>query len=650
MSTKKITRAIALACTVLFALLALDRYQPFAYTRLRYLYRDAVSRAGRVAKIDPSLVFLAIDSDSVGLDEQVDARQLYGITDDTSIEGRAFTLMSKRFPWPREVYGLILERLVKAGAKVVAFDLTFPTSTDGDEPFRNALDEFREHVLIGSNFVNPSWNGLALSGASHTRPPDSLIPQTTPIDDRVAFTNFWPDPDDVVRRAQYRVTFEQIQNVTPGPESERFVSLAARALLKSGNAQAIPPDLEDHMFRFAGGARRGFPPHPLFEIFVPDYWKHNYKDGEFFRDKIVIVGAEGNWQHDEHQTPFGSMPGPELHLNAINAALQGEWIHEMSPGTQIALTIFAGLIAVALCLAIRSPWLRLAALGAGNLGLLYLALHAFNRGAVFVPMVPTLAELDFTVLFGLIADFASERVEKVRLRRTLERYVSRDVVLQLIDQPGSYAQSLGGVMRPVTILFSDIRGFSRVVAGSEPHLVVAQLNEYMGAMVDCVFRHGGTLDKFIGDAVMAVWGNVTTNGKRGDAVAAVRAALEMRTELARLNRRWRANSMPELQIGIGVNCGDVIVGNVGSPQRMEFTAIGEPVNTCWRLQELTKEFRADLIIGEALMPLLVEEFEMRAVGEKCIPPSQTPMKLFTVQGTPSALPSAETMHPERAST
>src|SRR4029077_9332603 len=93
----------------------------------------------------------------------------------------------------------------------------------------------------------------------------------------------------------------------------------------------VPPGLDDHTLRFTGAPRRGFPPHSLFEIFVPDFWQHNYNSGEFFRDKIVIVGAEGNWQHDELVTPFGSMPGAELHLNAINAAVRHEFIRELSP-------------------------------------------------------------------------------------------------------------------------------------------------------------------------------------------------------------------------------------------------------------------------------------------------------------------------------
>ena len=184
----------ALCCFV--GVIALDLFAPFAYVHTRNSLRDAFARAGRKTPKNPDLVFLAIDSDSVGLEETADIEELYGLTDSKSKEARALRLMSQRWPWPREVYALVLERLVKAGAKVVLFDLTFPTSTDADQPFQFALEEFRDHVVLGSNFVSATSRGPTTVGASHTRPPDSLIPQTVPMDDRVGYTNFWPDEDE----------------------------------------------------------------------------------------------------------------------------------------------------------------------------------------------------------------------------------------------------------------------------------------------------------------------------------------------------------------------------------------------------------------------------------------------------------------------
>jgi len=618
---------ICLGCVIL-----LDLFQPFAYVRLRNLYQDALARVGRTAPRDPNLVFLAIDSDSIGLEQSADLEQLYGLQDANSPEAHALGLMSKRWPWPREIYGLILERLVSAGAKVVVFDLTFPTATDGDAPFRLALEKYKDHVVIGSNFLSAPSRGSSTNGIILTRPTDSLVPQTNASDDRVGFTNFWPDDDEVVRRARYSMAFEEADGEVPRENSERFLSLSAAALTKAGFPNSLPSDSRGRLLRFTAPPREGFAPRSILEIFVPLYWQHNYQAGEFFRGKIVVIGAEGNWQHDEHPTPLGVMPGPEIHLIAMNAALQGAFIRELSPAAALGLTALAGLLAIAFSLSIRSPWLRILTLAAVNGLGLWLALVEFNRASLFLPMVAPLAELNLTVLLGLISDLTRERLEKNRVRRTLEKYVSKNVVRELLDQPKLYAQSLGGVIKPATILFSDIRGYSAVTAKSDPQALVSQLNEYLTAMVECVFRFGGTLDKFIGDAVMAVWGNTRSEGVRNDAANAVRAALAMRQELARLNESWAARGLPPLRIGVAVNHGEVVVGNIGSPQRMEFTVIGEAVNVSWKLQELTKELGTELIVGENVMPLVIEEFELRPLGKTSIKGMPQPLEIYEVLG------------------
>jgi len=618
-----------------------DRTEPLFYTRLCNGYRDAIARSGRLAPANPDLVFLAIDADSVNLDPTIDAVDSYGITDRKSIEARAFSLMTQRFPWPREIYGLVLQRLVDAGAKVVLFDLTFPTETDGDKQFRQALDRYRDHVVIGSNFVNQSWSGVRGVGWMLTRPPESLVPVTSPTDDRVAFTNFWPDTDDVVRQAQYRVTFKQVEGNAPRPDDERFLSLAAEACVKMGKAADVPPDLESHILRFTGPPKVTFQRHSFFEIFVPEYWTGMYRNGEFFRGKTVLVGAEGNWQHDELQTPFGSMPGPEVHLNAINAALHGAFIHEMPAGSVQLLTGLAAIIAVVLSILIRSPWIRLAVLAAADIASAFAALSTFDRLSVYLPMVAPFTQLNATVLIGMLTDFTQERLEKKRVRRALERYVSRDLVGQMLDQPESYEQSLGGILKPVTILFSDIRGFTAVTTQSEPHVLVRQLNEYLSAMVDCVFRFEGTLDKFIGDAVMAVWGNIHSHGERLDALHAVQAARAMRDELERLNESWRKRGWPVLKAGIAVHNGRVIVGNVGSAQRMEFTVIGEAVNVTWKLQEHTKRIGYPFVMSETVQRLLGEEIKTTSLGQANIPGLKLPLEVFTFSELVAVRPAVE---------
>ncbi|MEP6811274.1 MAG: adenylate/guanylate cyclase domain-containing protein, partial [Chthoniobacterales bacterium] len=212
----------------------------------------------------------------------------------------------------------------------------------------------------------------------------------------------------------------------------------------------------------------------------------------------------------------------------------------------------------------------------------------------------------------------------------LERYVSSNVVREMIDSPEAFEQSLGGVLKPAAVLFSDIRGYSTVSAQTHPQALVTQLNEYLSAMVECVFRYGGTLDKFIGDAVMAVWGNVRSEGAATDATNAVRAAMAMREELAQLNQDWKKRGLPEFRVGIAIHYGEVVVGNIGSPHRMEFTVIGEVVNVSWKLQELTKEVNSDVVVSKAVADLVIEHFEVNALGEYPVRGSLKPFEIFRI--------------------
>ena len=177
-----------------------------------------------------------------------------------------------------------------------------------------------------------------------------------------------------------------------------------------------------------------------------------------------------------------------------------------------------------------------------------------------------------------------------------------------------------------------------VSASMEPKALVSQLNEYLSAMVECVFYFHGTLDKFIGDAVMAVWGNAHSNGVREDALNAVRAALAMRQELRRLNQDWRARGMPELRAGTAVNHGEVVVGNIGSTQRMEFTVIGEAVNLSWKLQEVTKQIGRDLVIGEQVVPLIGEHFDIEALGPVYLPALEKTVNVFAIKDADLGIP------------
>jgi signal transduction histidine kinase len=402
----------------------LDLIAPTSYAQTESRVRDAIARAGRKTPTNPDLLFLAINSDSVTLDETLDLQGLFSSSSSDSESRRALEMMSKGWPWNREIYAMILERLVRAGAKVVAFDCLFSASAPGDDAFRSALERFRPQAVIGSNFVSPDNVDRSPRVPSSYEPPvETLIPKTPTQDERVGFTNFFADENKVVRGAQYRVAFREREN-----SIATYLSLSARVVSKAGHPELIPNDLAEHLIRFTG-PRMAFRPRPLFEIFVPEYWEHNYRSGELIRDKIVFVGAEGKWQKDELITPFGAMPGAEAHLNALNALLHGEFLKDLSPLFRGALIILAVLVGFGLWFSIRSPWLCLLALGAVDVAVPFCALWFYDYQNLYLPCLAPLLALNSNVLFCLVADFTFVRIERAELRSTLQ---TRDELTHMI--------------------------------------------------------------------------------------------------------------------------------------------------------------------------------------------------------------------------
>ena len=183
---------------------------------------------------------------------------------------------------------------------------------------------------------------------------------------------------------------------------------------------------------------------------------------------------------------------------------------------------------------------------------------------------------------------------------------------------------------PATMLFSDIVGFTTLSEKADEKELVRQLNEYLTAMTEVVFQNDGTLDKFIGDGIMAVWGNVKSQGVAKDAKAAAHAALEMRRELLRLNNGWKTEGRMTLGMGVGINHGDVLAGNIGSQDRADLTVIGNTVNLASRLEGLTRIFGVDILIGATAADLIRDEFHLRSVARAQVKGITEPVDVFTV--------------------
>jgi adenylate cyclase len=215
-------------------------------------------------------------------------------------------------------------------------------------------------------------------------------------------------------------------------------------------------------------------------------------------------------------------------------------------------------------------------------------------------------------LFGGVAwQYFVEGREKRRVKALFVRYVSKEVFNQLLADPA--LARLGGRRRDMTVLFSDIRGFTAVFEKGTPEAVVSQLNQYFTEMVDVLFRHQGTLDKFVGDMVMGLFGAPVDDVYHAD--HAVAAAKEMVSALDRLNAGWARDGRPTLEMGIGINSGEMIAGNIGAMTIMSYTVVGDAVNLGSRIESLNKEYGTRILISQATKDRLTTEVETRLIGE-----------------------------------
>jgi adenylate cyclase len=339
---------------------------------------------------------------------------------------------------------------------------------------------------------------------------------------------------------------------------------------------------------------------------------------------VVFIGATGAVLQDLHETPFSTdkvkddtqgsarkMPGVEINATAFENLRDQTWLREASPWISplaaIVLTILAWLIVVRLRLIYAIPLALLL-----PAAYIFTANVLFARSSLVVPIVAPVAVGGAAFVALIAASAIRSRLERNTIQRAFARYVSPDVVRQLVES-GADPQA-GGERVEITVLFADIRGFTSSSEHADPHDLVAQLNEYFAEMVEAIEEHGGTLDKFIGDGLMAFFGAPLPMHDHAD--RAVAAAASMIERLAYVNSLREIREEEPLQIGIGIHTGEAIVGNVGAPgRRLEFTAIGDTVNLASRLESLTKELGVTAVFSGATMEACDELWLARRMGE-----------------------------------
>jgi adenylate cyclase len=594
-----------------------------------------------------------------------------------------------RWPWPRAVHSMLIDYLARAPAKLIAYDVNFAEAdTRRGFDFGDGTWSGAESDKALADSIKAAGNVLLLADATFDGKANDAPPfpdlgyrlESPEVLERRAI--FLPFPALADAAAGFGHNLLVLDSDGPIRHSVPFVRIGSRAVPYLGAAAAmrvagISPaavTVEDGHFKigdrrlptssrrvptsdgvttyrwslidFRGPAllddlkTRTYPTYSFFDLEYSEEQllaKTTPKvDPSVFKDKIVFVGTTASGLLDVFETPFahGKMPGIQIHAAVADDILSNRFIRPASEWVRV-VSVGAGAVVVGMAAALLPAWwATLAALAVMAL-MAWSATFLFTNGVWFNLTQPVLASW-FALLGGVGYQYFFEDREKRRVKQLFGRYVSKDVYAVLMANPG--LARLGGQRREMSVLFSDIRGFTTVTERGQPDEIVRMLNEYFSSMVDLVFKHGGTLDKFVGDMVMALYGAPLDDPDHAD--HAVQTALAMISELGRLNARWKEEGrFSGLDIGIGINTGPMIAGNIGSEAIMSYTVIGDAVNLGSRLESLNKEFGTRIIISDATRQRLKGDYEFRPLGEVVVKGKTHPVAIFEVVGPAAGMAS-----------
>jgi len=355
-------------------------------------------------------------------------------------------------------------------------------------------------------------------------------------------------------------------------------------------------------------------------------------DPSVFRDTIVFVGVTAAGLHDVFMTPLGStgqIPGTQIHATVTDQLLASVFIAPAVWPLQIGVLFVCALLVAVLTVALPMRVGFLAVL-ITTVGVAALGLTLFRQG-VWLSLIEPFIAIALASTGGLAWQYFVEGREKRQVKRLFSRYLSKDVYDQVLKNPA--LAELGGKRRTMSVLFSDVRGFTTLSERGDPEALVLQLNEYFSRMVEIVFEHRGTLDKFVGDMVMALFGAPLDDEDHAD--HAVSTAIAMTHGLDELNARWRAEGRPTLGIGIGVNTGEMIAGTIGAETVRSYTVIGDAVNLGARLESLNKDYSTQIIISAFTAQQLKGRYNLRPLGAVVVKGKTVPVEIFEVVTAPT---------------
>ena len=592
-----------LALAALFALLATADYGWFDATRIIDQRGGDVLLALNAQRRPQSDKVVIVDIDQKSLEE---------MNDDAG-----------SWPWPRSVHGELIEHIAAQNPQAIVFDILF-NEPDVFRPEHDAA--FAEAVAQHPNVwlamtLNSNGTGAVVSELPPSvgaRPvgnpkPGTRLPILLPLvvaqypeAMRGGLINFTPDSDGTARHHLLHTD----------RSGWRFPALAARVTAAAGYRR---PETGQLMLNW----RSGWQHVSYADLYLDSLRRIPQRSADEFKGKIMVIGTAAPGLTDFRVTPLGNTyPGVEILATALDNLARGDWLREVRRATMLPLSLaLIALLAAGFARNV-SPQRVLMSMIATSL-VAIAASWLFLIGGTFVPVLGVLA---FGWAYYLVASglaYLDERARRLRTANLFSRFLDARVVAELIDK-GEIDFRQQAEAREISVLFSDIRGFTALSEVAAPEAVVAMLNDYFSRQVGVIFAHGGTLDKFIGDAIMAFWGAPASQPDH--AARAVSAALEMSEALEEMRGQLGAIGA-ELEIGIGIHSGNAVVGLIGSNDRLDYTAIGDAVNLASRVESTTKGI-ARVLVTEATRNAAGDAFAWRDCGVHRVKGREEGVRLF----------------------
>ncbi|MCX7982270.1 MAG: adenylate/guanylate cyclase domain-containing protein [Syntrophales bacterium] len=566
-----------------------------------------------------------------------------------------------RWPWSRKHIALLVDSLKSYGVKAVGFDIVFSEPEGEADRVLSQSIERADNVTLGYFFHTSKRDmghlkekdintALDLIGNSQypivqvkSPPAEDILFQAyaaVPSIELIAqgavnsgFFNAFPDSDGVIRKSPLVIKCKDnfyfplsvaliLQYLDHPPIRLKLSEIGVEEIILEDTR--IPTDEAGRLLINYLGPARTFPHYSAVDVI-------NKKiQPELLKDRIVIVGATATGIYDLRVTPYSNIyPGVEIHANIIDNILHKNFLEHSSWTTfldALAIIVFGFLVGIIVPRTKAIPGL-IATLA---LLLSFLAFNfiAFAKFKIWLNLTYPLLAMATLFLFINIYRYMTEEKEKKKIKNAFQYYLTPTVINEILTDPSKL--KLGGEKKDLSVMFSDIRGFTTISEQLSPEELVSLLNEYLTAMTKKVFKYDGLLDKYIGDAIMAVFG--APIDQPDHALRACRTALEMMEELQNLQKKWDAEGKPKIDIGIGINSGDMVVGNMGSDMRFDYTVMGDNVNLASRLEGLNKEYGTHIIISESTYERIKDVLLAREIDAVRVKGKKQPVKIYELLG------------------